>query len=238
MLDRVLDLIESGELKGPFTCDGRAIIPRDFLEVRPEKAGQVRRLLVEGKLVAGPWFVLPDEFLISGESLVRNIRYGREMVRDWGGEPSSAGFVCDLFGHCSQLPQILTGFGVKAALVWRGINSLPDARFWWEAPDGTALPAWRFGKSGYCDYASKVRRASKPRFEFDAQTARKDLTEFLEEEFARTPVGPALVFDGGDHLDIDEEHYAFIVEEIGKRPTRMIHSTLGTFISEPKTSSF
>ena len=238
LMDRVLDLIGSGKLKGPFTCDGQAITLRDYLEVRPEKSQEIRRLLAEGNLVAGPWFVLPDEFLVSGESLVRNIRYGRQLVREWGGTPSDAGFACDLFGHCSQLPQILAGFGVKAALVWRGINPLPDARFWWESPDGTALPAWRFGKSGYCDYSNKVRHAFEPRLKFDAERAGRELEGFLKEEFGRTSDGPALVFDGADHMEIDEAHYALIVDKIEKRSgtRRMMHSTLDGFIADLLTN--
>ena len=66
LLDQVLDNLESGALAGPFTCDGQAIILRDYLEVRPERRESVRALLAGGRLVAGPWFVLPDEFLVSG----------------------------------------------------------------------------------------------------------------------------------------------------------------------------
>jgi len=41
----------------------------------------VEKLVKEGKFVLGPWYVLPDEFLVSGESLVRNLRMGREKTR-------------------------------------------------------------------------------------------------------------------------------------------------------------
>jgi alpha-mannosidase len=41
-----------------------------------------------GKLVIGPWYVLPDEFLVAGESLLRNLRLGRQIARDFGGQPS------------------------------------------------------------------------------------------------------------------------------------------------------
>ena len=99
LLDQVIEGFENGRLRGPFQTDGQAIILEDYLEIRPGRRDQLQRLAQEGKLVIGPWYVLPDEFLVSGESLVRNIRLGREIARSFGVEPSQAGFVCDLFGH-------------------------------------------------------------------------------------------------------------------------------------------
>ena len=62
LLDSVIAGFESGELVGPFTLDGQSILLEDYLEVRPERKNAVKRLLGEGKLVAGPWYVQPDEF--------------------------------------------------------------------------------------------------------------------------------------------------------------------------------
>ncbi len=236
LMDRVLERLESGELHGPFTCDGQAIILADYLEIRPEREDAIRRLVGEGRMVVGPWYVMPDEFLVSGESLIRNIRKGHEVVEGFGGKPSKAGFVCDLFGHCSQLPQILRGFGMRAALVWRGVPYTGDARFHWLGADKTALPAYRFGRSGYCDYANKVRHAHEPGTIFDPAKAKEDLHAFLREELAATaPSGPALVFDGGDHLEFDAEHYRILRESEGPCPIE--HSTLDRFI-EDLVSSF
>jgi len=103
LLDNVLAGLESGELEGPFTTDGQAIVLEDYLEVRPEREPQVRAQAAGGRLRIGPWYVLPDEFLVSGEAIVRNLRLGREIARRLGGVPSNAGFVCDIFGHNSQM---------------------------------------------------------------------------------------------------------------------------------------
>ena len=75
----------------------------------------------------GPWYVLPDEFLVSGESLIRNLRLGRQIARSFGAQPSNAGFVCDIFGHNSQMPQIFGGFGIHGGLIWRGDQPPADA---------------------------------------------------------------------------------------------------------------
>ena len=115
--------------------------------------------LKAGKLVIGPWYVLPDEFLVSGEALIRNLRLGREIARNFGVEPSNAGFVCDLFGHNSQMPQILAGFDIHGGLIWRGLNHLQTRHVRWRGADGTEIAAYRFPSGGYCDYTFKVRHA-------------------------------------------------------------------------------
>jgi len=237
LIDKIIEALGNGELSGPFTCDGQSIILEDYLEIRPEREADIRRLLTENKMIAGPWYALPDEFLVSGESLIRNLRLGREVTRKFGGIPSNVGFVCDLFGHCSQLPQILHGFGVSSAIVWRGLEPLPDARFWWGSPDGTLLPTLRFGKSGYCDYTYKVRLSTKHREEFSEDRARQDLEAFLQEEARRTDgQGPVLVFDGGDHLEPDFEHYRILKEETPDSKYQITHSSLDAFFEELKPS--
>jgi alpha-mannosidase/mannosylglycerate hydrolase len=88
LFDLVPAELETGRLAGPFTCDGQAIILDNYLEIRPERAAAARRRLAAGDLVGGPWYVMPDEFLVSGESLIRNLRHGRNRVRALGGRPS------------------------------------------------------------------------------------------------------------------------------------------------------
>ena len=86
---------------------------------------------------------MPDEFLISGESMIRNLRMGREWIRSHGGKPSDAGFVCDVFGHNSQMPQLFAGFGIKGIFLWRGINLVDKRQMLWKSADGTTAMAAR-----------------------------------------------------------------------------------------------
>lgn len=232
LMDETLEWLGDGTYKGPFTGDGQAILIEDYLEIRPEKREALQAAAREGRIVFGPWYVLPDEFLVSGESLIRNLRHGREVVRAFGGKPSEAGFVCDLFGHNSQMPQILKGFGVKGGLVWRGVDARGGARIDWVGSDGTVLPTYRFGKSGYCDYSYKVRHSTDSKAVFDAERARRELKSFCEEELQRVGEGPGLIFDGADHLFVDPEHYAVVREfiEEGNPDFKVVHSTLDAFL--------
>lgn len=234
-MDQILDRLEDGTLIGPFTGDGQAILIEDYLEIRPEREAELRRRVGEGAMVFGPWFVLPDEFLVSGESLIRNLELGRKLVRRFGGTPSNAGFLCDMFGHNSQMPQIMAGFGITGAFVWRGVDARIGGRFIWEGADGTRLPTYRFGRNGYCDYTYEVRHSNNPEAKFDPPKARADLTAFLKKELERTaPDGPGLVLDGGDHLCPDFEHYGMIrsfIEDTGNA-FHLVHSTFDAFLAE------
>lgn len=234
LLDRVLEGWQREDLCGPFQTDGQAIVLEDYLEVRPERAEQVRRLVQEGRFVVGPWYVLPDEFLVSGESLIRNLELGRRVARQFGGQPSSAGFLCDMFGHNSQMPQILAGFGIRGGFVWRGINLVDEHLFRWRGADGTELPCYRFGKIGYCSYAVQVRAANPSQPRPTAAEVEERLQAFLAEEDEKTKVGPLLLFDGGDHMEWDPLSYAALSAHLGRAdgPFEIVHSSLDAYLDE------
>jgi alpha-mannosidase/mannosylglycerate hydrolase len=234
LIDQIIDGLTDGRLKGPFQTDGQSIILEDYLEIRPERRARVEQLTRERKFVVGPWFTMPDEFTVSGESIVRNLRLGREIARTLGGEPSGAGFVCDIFGHNSQLPQIFAGFNIRGGLIWRGQNLVEQAHFLWRGADGTTLPCYRFGRTGYCTYTYDVRRSTDPNYQFDLAKARNDLEAFLENEAQRSAVDPVLVFDGGDHLEWDPQHYGVLIEYMQRddAPFDIVHTCLDDYLTE------
>ncbi|NLD71993.1 MAG: glycoside hydrolase family 38, partial [Chloroflexi bacterium] len=235
LLDRVLAGLEDGRLQGPFQTDGQAIMLDDYLEVRPERRPQVEAMVQDGRLAVGPWYVLPDEFLVSGESLVRNLRLGREVVRAYGGTPSDAGFVCDIFGHNSQMPQILQGFGIRGGFIWRGTNTVGDRNVLWRGADGSEIPCYRFGDTGYCTYAAGVRGARFHTEAADLAVTRARLAQYLEREAATSEVDPLLLFDGCDHQEWDEAAYAAIAERLGaagEDGIEIVHSTLDAYLEE------
>lgn len=134
----VLDLAEA-DPDFRFTFDGQLAAIDDFLEVRPEETERVSRLVRAGQLAVGPWRVLADEFLCSGENLVRNLELGWRRAEELGGV-MAVGYLPDQFGHCAQMPQILARAGLVHACLWRGV---PDAvrrhAFAWRAPDGSTV---------------------------------------------------------------------------------------------------
>ena len=150
LLDSVLDILERDEKYRHFHLDGQAILLEDYLEARPEREALIRRMAREGRLSVGPWYVLPDEFLVSGESLIRNLLAGRAIAREFGGY-CPVGYLPDQFGHIAQMPQILRRFGIEAAVLWRGLDYEVSRHneFWWVAPDGSRVLAVHLPPRGY-----------------------------------------------------------------------------------------
>ena len=140
------ELIETLEARPEhrFTLDGQAIIIEDYLEIRPEMEERLRALLASGRVETGPSYVLPDEFLVGGESLVRNLLHGRAVCARYGATPAEVGYLPDSFGHPAQLPQLLRGFGLETFVFSRGLGDERErvgGRFRWRAPDGSEVLA-------------------------------------------------------------------------------------------------
>ena len=232
LLDKVLEGWADEALQGPFQTDGQAIILDDYLEVRPQLRAKITQLVKEGKFVVGPWYVLPDEFIVSGESIIRNIELGYKMSRQFGGIPSKAGFMCDIFGHNSQMPQIFDQFGIKMAFLWRGTNQYQKRLFHWHGADGTNIPAYRFGKIGYCDYALEIRKSFQGGC-FDSAKTAADIMQYIEDEAGKTETETMLMFDGCDHHEWHPQHHAVLMQLMESvKDYQIIHSNLDAYADE------
>jgi alpha-mannosidase len=133
-------LIELGNAGFPhFHLDGQTAMIDDYLAVRPERETDIRRLAEDGRLSAGPWVTQMDEFLVSGESHIRNLERGLARAGALG-RALRVGYLPDQFGHVGQMPQILAHEGIDRAVVWRGVpKEIDRTQFWWEAPDGSRV---------------------------------------------------------------------------------------------------
>ncbi|GAA4831153.1 glycosyl hydrolase-related protein [Kitasatospora terrestris] len=188
LAERVCDELDDGRTT-TFHLDGQTIVLADVQALRPDLADRLAGHARAGRLTLGPWHVLADNQLVSGENLVRNLLTARR----WGGRVGAlaeVGYCPDTFGHPADLPRILNGFGMDTALVWRGA---PDgvARFHWRSPDGSQVLA---ANQGY--HAAEVLWAEPGG---DAGRAER-VAEFLAAEGERLPGGPWLLMNGGDHL--------------------------------------
>ena len=142
-----------------FTFDGQTIVLEDITEIRPDWRPKLEELIRSGRLNVGPWYVMPDEFLVSGEAMIRNLQAGRRIAAEYGARAWPVGYACDIFGHIAQLPQIFAGFGFEGAVVWRGTRGEDGGHFvLWESPDGTRLKTLNLSRwSGYSDFTLNVR---------------------------------------------------------------------------------
>ena len=152
-LDALLCLLESDDSYPYFMLDGQMAVVDDYLDVRPEGEERLRALAVAGRISLGPWYILMDEFLASGETIVRNLQMGLRRAAAFGGA-MEVGYLPDMFGHIAQMPQILRQAGLTNAVVWRGVPSVVNRTgFVWEAPDGSAVRA-EYLPDGYSNGAA------------------------------------------------------------------------------------
>ncbi|MDQ1424262.1 MAG: 2-O-(6-phospho-alpha-D-mannosyl)-D-glycerate hydrolase, partial [Acidimicrobiaceae bacterium] len=141
LLDELLGRLAADPGYAHFLLDGQMAVVDDYLAVRPEAEATLRAMATSGRVAMGPWYTLPDEFLVTGETLVRNLELGLERAAHFGGA-MQVGYLPDMFGHVAQMPQILRQFGFSDAVVWRGVPSgVEQSAFWWRAPDGSTVRA-------------------------------------------------------------------------------------------------
>jgi mannosylglycerate hydrolase len=202
MADRMIPLVERGTIPS-FHFDGQTIVLDDYLEMRPQAEPRLRSLIRAGKIQVGPWYVLADSFLVSGESLIRNLEIGMAIARRFG-RPLNVGYLPDQFGHIAQMPQILAGFGFTTAVLWRGVGAdVTRNRFTWQALDGSSMLTV-YLPNGYSN------GANLPLESVESFVARAEQIARRERDFAAGT--PILVMNGTDHTEPDTRLIARINE--------------------------
>ena len=214
-----------------FTFDGQTVVLEDICELRPSLRGELEAAIRSGRLKVGPWYVMPDEFLCSTEALVRNLLAGRRTAKDFGAAAWPVGYVCDIFGHIAQMPQILKGFGLMGAVVWRGFPPDTGAQVMWRGPDGTQLPTLRLTPHhGYANFTLEVRGWwNMPMDKADFQKRFKEWVERYPGHFGESYV----LSDALDHCQPTEftrEMFGWIRELYPD--AEIIHSDLTEFFRD------
>jgi mannosylglycerate hydrolase len=221
LVDGVLDRAEA-DPRFCFTFDGQTAMLEDYLEIRPEAEPRIKALVATGQLAVGPWRILSDEFLVSGETLVRNLEAGVARAERFG-QAMAVGYLPDEFGHAAQVPQLLRLAGFGHAAVWRGVPAAIDRhRFTWSAPDGSSVRT-EYLVGGYGNAAGLFTYP-------DVAVAGRRLLERLEPYFGSDPV---LAMYGTDHSSPVPDLLE-VVEEINRRQDgyRVRLGTLAGYVLE------
>lgn len=151
LVDAIIEEMEKDPDYTYYHMDGQFIPVEDYLEIRPQMKDRLTKLIQEGRIRVGPWYVLQDEYLTSGEANVRNMLYGMKLCRQMGASPVMTGYFPDSFGNVSQAPQICAGFGIDNAVFGRGLNPMRSqdpvilekginhTETIWRSPDGSEV---------------------------------------------------------------------------------------------------
>ncbi len=197
LLDDLLDMMEGDSEFRFFQLDGQTCLIEDYLEIRPENRERLRKQIVAGRILIGPWFTMPDLFCVGDETIIRNLLLGRKIAREWGVEPMPVGFICDMFGHPSQIPQIFQGFGYTDCVLGRGTNESTTPPFFrWQSPDGSEVFTFKLqDNQGYGAFA--VPRATLEKEDSFVHATMQDFCRELAAAGA----------DNDKQLEVREKHF-------------------------------
>jgi mannosylglycerate hydrolase len=205
LVDRLLDLLEDNPAYRAFTLDGQTVLLEDYLDVRPDQEERLRRMIEDGRLLIGPWYTLPDLFLVSGEAVIRNLQEGHRMCEAYGGA-MPVGYIPDPFGHFAQMPQLLRGFGLDTYIFMRGLDRETKERlgavFHWEAPDGSRVRAV-YQRKGYFPAAALGHPDIYGRFDGHApkpRLAKQRLRDAVKKMAPLQEEQTLLLSNGFDHM--------------------------------------
>jgi mannosylglycerate hydrolase len=123
-----------------FWLDGQTVVIQDYWDTLGERPGWLDDALRDKNILIGPWYTLVDEWLTGGEAIIRNLLEGRRAMEAYG-QDNRIGYLPDSFGHISQMPAILAGFGIDSAFVMRGLqdDELPFVEFNWISAGGQGV---------------------------------------------------------------------------------------------------
>jgi mannosylglycerate hydrolase len=226
LVDKLIDIVNDDPNYHVYMLEGQMSVLEDYLEVRPQRAAELQALCKSGRIQVGPWYVLADEFLVSPESLIRNLLVGRRMGEPYGGV-MSIGYVPDGFGHVAQLPQILRGFGIDNAFFWRGMGTEGDdlgTEFEWYAPDGshvtTILMPWGYHNVSNLGYA--IHWGDVSQMEFDWNLAQAKIEKAIDKLKPMANTDAILLMNGIDHAEPEPR----IPEVIAKADAAILDATV------------
>lgn len=236
LIDDLLELFETDPDFNGFFLDGQTIVLDDYLEIRPQNREKLIKYIKEGRLSAGPWYILQDEFLVSGESSVRNLLVGMREAEEFG-RVSKIGYFPDAFGNAGQMPQLLKQAGMDLVFFGRGVkpigfNNIVEesgeyesvfSEMKWKSPDGSSLFAVLFA-NWYCNGMEVPVDEQEARLYWEDRIPKA-------EKFAST--GNLLFLNGCDHQPVQKDLSAALRTARKLFPdTDFKHSSYEEFMSD------
>ncbi len=122
----------------------QAVLFKFVKEDAPELYEEIKKFVAEGRFeIEGAMWVEADCNLSGGESLVRQILYGKKFFEKEFNKDCKILWLPDVFGYSAALPQILQKSGVDtfvtSKISWNETNRMPNDTFMWQGIDGTEI---------------------------------------------------------------------------------------------------
>ena len=128
-------------------------------EDHPDIFKRMKRRIEEGRFIpVGGMWVESDNMIPSGESLVRQITFGRRYFKEHLGVTPRGIWLPDSFGYTGSWPQIARRAGfdwfLTQKISWNDTTKFPHHSFMWEGIDGTRILTHFPPSDTYCSWMS------------------------------------------------------------------------------------
>ncbi len=211
-----------------FTFDGQTIVLEDYFEIRPEKKEKLLSYIREGRVTVGPWYILPDIWLVGQESLIRNLEYSYDLAtKDYDIPLMKIGYLPDMFGHSRAIPQLfgnLTDF--KVLMVWRGVPpQIKVIPFHWKSSNSAKTSVLTiYMPFGYGNAAHLPEEPEK---------LSAEITNLVSQLEPYSPISVYLLHHGTDH-QVPNQRVALALEQVQIKNMEIQLGVLNDFVLKYK----
>ncbi len=223
LIDYLLDILSEQDYR--FMLDGQTVILEDYFEIRPERKEELLNRIREGKIAVGPWYLLPDEWLVNQESLIRNLEFSFDLAKEYNLNLMPIAYLPDQFGHTRAIPQLITDLtNFKAAVIWRGVGlEVVTVPFSWKSNLNSSSSLFSvYMPYGYGNAATLPDELNELK---DAVSTRiKELSQY-------SPLPVYLLMNGTDH-QLPQSYLISLVPNISSGETDVRISLLDDYVDE------
>lgn len=233
LMDALIEIMENEPSYKYFHLDGQTIVIEDYLEIKPFMKPRLDALIKDGRIKVGPWYVLQDETLISGEANIRNMLEGYRFCKENGYPVTKVGYFPDAFANISQAPQLLRGLGIDNAVFGRGLGAVmannkvgeeaDEKELIWEGADGSKVMGIMFTE--WYDNANEMPK--------DKKKCEEKMNEMIAlfKKFSKT--NHWLGMNGSDHQPIQKDLVEALdtAREICGENLEIVHSNFDEYIT-------
>ncbi len=224
LVDSLIEKMENDPEYKYYHLDGQMILLEDYLKIKPYMWERLKKLINDGRIQVGPWYVLQDEYLTSDEANVRNMLIGLALGEEMGVKTVKIGYLPDSFGNISQMPQILAKCGIDSVVFGRGVTNI--AEIVWESPDGSRVVGGHF--THWYNNANELPT--------DDNAAKEKAALMLERFNSASEINDYLGMNGCDHqpvqLNLSEALNTF--NRVTDSDVEFIHSNLEDYMNAVK----
>ena len=194
-MKEMLRAFDEGKIED-FFLDGQTAALDEYVETHPEDKERICQLVINNKLIIGPFVSQLDPFICCGESVINNLRLGMKHANNLG-KTSYIAYLADPFGQIIDFPKIFTQFGIHDFVFTRGVGDIYNLgnEFYFESNDGSkVLCHTLLAGYGYGTYAFM----NKKLFTSKAEDYNKiDIEQLIQRLLTRSTLPNEFVFPLG-----------------------------------------